>query len=200
MGTLKGTGLVLAVVLGLTLSSGCSSGGGGGGDDDKDPPLVPVAITTVPAGLKVVVDGTEYTSPATMEWPKGQTHQIGVPSPQTSGPDTYVWSSWSDAGAQTHNIVVPSSAVTYTATFVLQGANSTRSHVFDSGGGEAGGLAHPNHTTVHASVGQGAAHVASDSAAGNGVTVCEAGFIGSTVTAEIGSPVTTSVPDVPEQF
>jgi len=43
---------------------------------------------------------------------------ITVPSPQVSGSDTYLFSSWSDGGARTHNIVAPDSPATYTATYV----------------------------------------------------------------------------------
>ena len=38
-------------------------------------------------------------------------------SPQTKGSKTYTFVSWSDGGAQTHNIVAPATATTYTARF-----------------------------------------------------------------------------------
>jgi hypothetical protein len=47
----------------------------------------------------------------------GSTNSISAPSPQIKGPKTYTFSSWSDGGAQTHNIVAPSAATTYTARF-----------------------------------------------------------------------------------
>jgi hypothetical protein len=44
-------------------------------------------------------------------------NSISAPSPQTIGGTTYTWTSWSDGGAQTHNVVAGSSPVTYAATF-----------------------------------------------------------------------------------
>ena len=41
---------------------------------------------------------------------------------QTSGDIAYTFASWSDGGAQLHNIVVPATAQTYTATFSTSSA------------------------------------------------------------------------------
>jgi hypothetical protein len=41
---------------------------------------------------------------------------IGINSPQMSGGNSYVFSSWSDGGAQSHTITTPVNDVTYTAT------------------------------------------------------------------------------------
>ena len=38
-------------------------------------------------------------------------------SPQGKGKQQYTFQSWSDGGAQTHNIVAPANPVTYTARF-----------------------------------------------------------------------------------
>jgi hypothetical protein len=43
-------------------------------------------------------------------------HTISAPN-QTIGGNTYTFASWSDGGAQTHTIVVPETAQTYTANF-----------------------------------------------------------------------------------
>ena len=50
----------------------------------------------------------------------GSTNTISAPSPQTIGGSAYAFGSWSDGGAQTHNVVAPATATTYTATFNLQ--------------------------------------------------------------------------------
>jgi len=66
----------------------------------------------------VVVDGTSITTPQTFSWTVGSTHTITANSPVSCGPDCeHVWSSWSDGGAQFHEIVVPSTNTAYTASF-----------------------------------------------------------------------------------
>ncbi|RKY88170.1 hypothetical protein DRQ11_04355, partial [candidate division KSB1 bacterium] len=83
--------------------------------------LVEVTVTTNPLGLSITVDGTNYTSPQVFNWVSGSTHTIGVSSPQSGGEGVqYVFSSWSDGGAQSHEITVPSSSTTYTANFTTQ--------------------------------------------------------------------------------
>ena len=42
---------------------------------------------------------------------------VSAVSPQLKGGKTYNFISWSDGGAQTHNITAPSTAKTYTARF-----------------------------------------------------------------------------------
>ena len=78
-------------------------------------------ITTVPAGLNVIVDGTSYISPRTFNWSPGSSHTIAVSSPQSATTGTrYVFGAWSDGGAQSHSISVPITATTYTANFTTQ--------------------------------------------------------------------------------
>jgi hypothetical protein len=47
----------------------------------------------------------------------GSKNSISAPSPQTVNKSTYYWRSWSDGGAQAHDIVAPATATTYTATY-----------------------------------------------------------------------------------
>ncbi|MCP8307244.1 MAG: hypothetical protein H3Z53_03685 [archaeon] len=82
---------------------------------------VGITVTTSPSGLSIVVDSVTYTAPQTFNWVPGSTHSIGTTSPQSGGTGIqYVWTSWSDGGAITHNIVVPSTSTTYTANFKTQ--------------------------------------------------------------------------------
>jgi hypothetical protein len=55
-------------------------------------------------------------------WNVGKSHSISVDTTQWpwTGNTRYVFSSWSDAGAQTHNISAPASSTTYTATLTPQ--------------------------------------------------------------------------------
>jgi subtilase family serine protease len=82
---------------------------------------VPITVTTSPAGRQITVDGVSYTAPQIFKWEAGSLHAIGVSSPQSGGAGTqYDYTSWSDAGAQSHTITTPSSATAYTANFTTQ--------------------------------------------------------------------------------
>ena len=57
-----------------------------------------------------------HTAPFVYDTLVGFTHTIEARD-QTVGGNSYTFASWSDGGAQTHNIVVPDAAQTYTATY-----------------------------------------------------------------------------------
>ncbi|HEY6346113.1 MAG TPA: putative Ig domain-containing protein [Bryobacteraceae bacterium] len=78
---------------------------------------VSVTLTTSPAGLSLVADGTTYAAPHTFEWGAGSQHVIGTTSPQGSGGTQYVFASWSQGGASSQTITVPTANATYTANF-----------------------------------------------------------------------------------
>jgi uncharacterized repeat protein (TIGR02543 family) len=82
---------------------------------------IPVTVTTSPAGRAITVDGVSYTSPQTFNWTTGSAHSITSDSIQAAGTTgtRYRWTSWNDAGTLAH-IVAPTSATTFTATFVTQ--------------------------------------------------------------------------------
>jgi hypothetical protein len=83
---------------------------------------VQITIATSPANLLVSVDhGVASAAPLVESWVPGSSHTITTTTPQagTSGVQ-YVWSSWSDSGAISHSITVPSSAKSYTANFTTQ--------------------------------------------------------------------------------
>ena len=79
----------------------------------------PVTLATVPAGLSLTVDGTNYTAPATFAWVPDSSHVIGTTSPQLSGDGhrRYSFESWSDGGDQSHSIIAPLTGATNTARF-----------------------------------------------------------------------------------
>jgi hypothetical protein len=84
-------------------------------------PLIGITLNTSPAGLAIIVDGTNYTAPQTLQWVVTSSHTIAVASPLAGSSGTqYVFSSWSDSGAQSHSITVPSTATTYTVSFTTQ--------------------------------------------------------------------------------
>jgi hypothetical protein len=84
---------------------------------------VSIMITSSPttgAGF-VNVDGSPISTPQTFSWASGSTHTLSASNPVPCGSGCqYVWQSWSDGGAQSHQITVPSVAATYTASFQQQ--------------------------------------------------------------------------------
>jgi methionine-rich copper-binding protein CopC len=95
---------------------------GGGWCVNITPPAVQTTITTSPAGLLVSVDGgTATAAPLVENWVPGSSHTIATTSPQSGATGVqYVFGSWSDSGAISHSITVPSTATTYTASFNTQ--------------------------------------------------------------------------------
>ncbi len=84
---------------------------------------VSITVTTSPSGLanSIVVDTVTYTSPQAFTWVAGSLHNIGANSLIAGAAGTrYVWTSWSDLAAQSHQITVPSSPTTYTANYQTQ--------------------------------------------------------------------------------
>ena len=82
---------------------------------------VQITVNTNPAGRSFTVDGTSYTSAQTFTWVENSTHTLSVPSPQSGGAGVqYVYTSWSDEGAQSHTYTVPGSDATVTANFKKQ--------------------------------------------------------------------------------
>jgi len=83
-------------------------------------PTVNVAVITNPPGLQIVIDGITLTSPQTVSWTAGSSHTIGVVSPAGSNGTQYLFSSWSDGGAQTHTVIAPSTPAVLIAQLTTQ--------------------------------------------------------------------------------
>ena len=81
------------------------------------PQVVNVNFTSVPSGLQLVFDGSSAATPFTFQAIIGSVHSISAPATQTLGGTNYTFSSWSDAGAATHNVTVPATDTTFTATY-----------------------------------------------------------------------------------
>ncbi len=111
-----------------TYTAGASAGNGSGtatvDNQEVSTPidiLVSVTVTTSPGSLSITVDGTTYTAPQSFNWVVGSTHTLNTISPQPGpGGSQYVWSSWSQGGAQSQQVTAPSSSTTYTANFTTQ--------------------------------------------------------------------------------
>src|SRR6185295_8062994 len=85
---------------------------------DFQPRKIATTFDTSPHGLTTTVNGTPLTGPTTINSWQNWVLNVDAPSPQTLGATGYVYSSWSDGGAQSHSFATSSLQRTYTATFV----------------------------------------------------------------------------------
>lgn len=84
-------------------------------------PAREIIIQVTPNTLDFVVDDTTYTGSHLFRWEQGLSHTITAGNTIPEGTDTrYVFSSWSDAGAASHNYTVPNTNATITATYETQ--------------------------------------------------------------------------------
>ncbi len=79
--------------------------------------VVNVAVTSIPPGLDVEVDGDTFVAPRAFYSEAGSNHEIGVSTPQQRGDTLYSFIGWSDEGDTTHTVTLPDTNVTYTASF-----------------------------------------------------------------------------------
>jgi len=84
---------------------------------DVHPRVANLLLGTAPAGLQVTVDGSPLTTPASVPAVVGMIRSLGAVSPQSSGGTSYVFTSWSDGGAATHDVTVPASDTSFTASY-----------------------------------------------------------------------------------
>jgi chitodextrinase len=93
------------------------------GNTDTDsvelqPQTVQLSFATQPTGLQLAVGSTSQATPFTRTVIRGSSNSVSATTPQSQGGRQYAFSSWSDGGAQTHNVVA-NAAATYTATYSL---------------------------------------------------------------------------------
>jgi glucose/arabinose dehydrogenase len=84
---------------------------------ELQPQVVDLRFESVPTGLQLVLGSTSRVAPFTGRVIVGSNSSVSASSPQSLGGQNYGFSSWSDGGAQTHNIVAPAAPATYGATF-----------------------------------------------------------------------------------
>ena len=82
------------------------------------PQTVNLSFASNPSGLQLAVGPTTSTTPFQRTVIVGSANSISAPSPQSLGGSSYAFNAWSDGGAATHTITAPTTATTYTATFV----------------------------------------------------------------------------------
>jgi PKD repeat protein len=88
------------------------------------PQTVNLTFATSPSGLQLVLNGGSAATPFTRTVIAGSNNSVSAPSPQTLNGSSYGFASWSDGGAQTHNIIASSTA-TYTAVFLAPPTNTS---------------------------------------------------------------------------
>ena len=81
-----------------------------------DPSTVTITLKSSPGGLQLIMNGQIGPSPIVRTVIRGSTNSIGAPSTQVKGGKTFQFQSWSDGGAQSHNITAAATS-TYTATY-----------------------------------------------------------------------------------
>jgi glucose/arabinose dehydrogenase len=82
-----------------------------------DPRTVALTFQTNPGGLQLTVGAATATASFTRTVIVGSRNSISAPSPQRKGNKDWRFVSWSDGGAQSHDIFAPATATTYTAKF-----------------------------------------------------------------------------------
>jgi hypothetical protein len=72
---------------------------------------IALSFSTSPVALGYTVGSNTYTVSEQLALAVGNTYTLATTSPQESGPTQYIWSAWSDGGAQSHNITVPATGI-----------------------------------------------------------------------------------------
>ena len=80
------------------------------------PRKITVSLASTPTGARLQANGTSRVTPTSLVSWAGYTFLLNAPN-QTINGKWHRFRSWSDGGAQSHSVVTPSSATTYTATF-----------------------------------------------------------------------------------
>ncbi|HET9229282.1 MAG TPA: hypothetical protein VFR31_21565, partial [Thermoanaerobaculia bacterium] len=96
----------------IQLTATDSGGLTGNAQRNMQPSKITLTLDTNPAGLDLTVNGTTVTAPYTFtSW---QDWGLDLMAPNQ---EEWVFTTWSDGGAQSHPIVTPGAPTTYTATF-----------------------------------------------------------------------------------
>lgn len=97
-----------------------------------DPRTATLNFRTNPAGLRLVAGSGGAATPFDRTVIVGSKNSMSAPWAQTLSGSAYEFASWSDGGAQTHDVTAGASAATYTASYA-PAAPPTGSVVIDGG-------------------------------------------------------------------
>ena len=82
-----------------------------------DPRTVVLTFATIPNGLSLTFNDMSQRASFTRTVIVGSRNTLIAPLQQLKGKQTYVFESWSDGGAATHDIFAPAAATTYSARY-----------------------------------------------------------------------------------
>jgi glucose/arabinose dehydrogenase/PKD repeat protein len=88
------------------------------------PQTVDLTFNSSPSGLQLTVNAAVFTTPFTRTVIKGSTNTISAPTPQTLNGVIWDFSSWSDGGSRSHDIVANASAP-FTAVYASPPKNAS---------------------------------------------------------------------------
>ena len=80
------------------------------------PRTTTLRLESQPTGLTLALNSATAPTPSSRTVIVGSRNTLSAPSPQNLR-GRWKWASWSDGGAQSHDVIAPSSAVTYTAPY-----------------------------------------------------------------------------------
>lgn len=82
-----------------------------------DPQLVSVTLATDPAGMTISANDTTIVAPKTVTSWAGYVLQLNATAQDDASGQPWLPTGWSDGGAAAHNVVTPSTATTYSASY-----------------------------------------------------------------------------------
>lgn len=86
-----------------------------------EPRRVLLSFATAPPGLALQVGAQARNTPFDVNSWEGHAWSVDAPPGLTSGPQGWLWQSWSDGGAQQHTLVTPATPTQLTATYTPRG-------------------------------------------------------------------------------
>lgn len=84
---------------------------------DVHPVTITATLASDPAGLQLKLDGIPVTAPYTFTAVAGMRRTVEAVTPQNAGGSNWSFASWSDGGAVSHTVTVPTTSVTLTAAY-----------------------------------------------------------------------------------
>jgi len=85
---------------------------------DVLPKIGVLNLDSVPTGLQLSVAGQSMNAPTSIVAVAGMTRSLNAPTPQNVGGSNYNFVVWSDGGAQSHPVSVPTNNTTFTASYL----------------------------------------------------------------------------------
>ena len=100
----------------LSLTSTDSAGASATVTRRLDPRTAALTLQSSPSGLQIALNSGTAATPFTRSVIVGSSNSISAPTPQTLGGTRYDWTSWSNGGAQSQNVLV-NGPLSLTATY-----------------------------------------------------------------------------------